>query len=302
MRIDLHTHSWVSDGTEAPGDLVLAAARSGVDIVALTDHDQTAGWDEARSAATAAGIGWVGGMEVTCRVPASGKSVHMLCYLHDPDAPELVAGLTRLRVDRESRAQRIVERLSQDYPLAWEDVLRRTQEGSTVGRPHIADALVDLGVVRDRSEAFEELLSPRNKYYVGTPALDPVDAVHLIHAAGGVAVMAHPAAALRGRVVDRDEMRVVVDAGLDGVEVFHRDNDEAGRKDLLRLADERGLLVTGSSDYHGRGKPNRLGENTTDPRSLARLIRVVEDRGERQGRDNDLPFTGFAVADLDHDQ
>ncbi|MGO3153013.1 MAG: PHP domain-containing protein [Galactobacter sp.] len=298
MRIDLHTHSWVSDGTEAPAALVAAAAAQGVQIVATTDHDQTAGWDESRDAAAEHGIGWVGGMEVTCRVPASGKSVHMLCYLHDPTSPDLLAGLTRLRVDRETRAQRIVERLAQDFAITWDHVLGMTQEGSTVGRPHIADALVDLGIVPTRSDAFTDLLSPRNKYYVGTPALDPVDAVRLIHSAGGVAVMAHPAASKRGRVVDREEMLAVVEAGLDGVEVHHRDNSEQGRADLLTLASERDLIVTGSSDYHGRGKPNRLGEHTTAPDQLARIIRKAESLSSRTGTARELPYAGFGLEDL----
>ncbi|MGO3139901.1 MAG: PHP domain-containing protein [Galactobacter sp.] len=298
MRIDLHTHSWVSDGTEAPGELVLASARSGLDIVAITDHDQTAGWAEAKAAAHSVGIGWVGGMEVTCRVPASGKSVHMLCYLHDPTSPELVAGLARLRLERETRAQRMVQRLAEDFPISWDHVIRQTQEGATVGRPHIADALVQLGIVPTRSDAFTDLLSPRNKYYVGTPALDPVEAVRLIHAAGGVAVMAHPAAGKRGRVVDRHEMLAVVAAGLDGVEVHHRDNSEDGKRQLLSLAAEHDLIVTGSSDYHGTGKPNRLGEHTTAPEQLARIIRRAEELGRRNGAACTLPFDGFGLSDL----
>jgi predicted metal-dependent phosphoesterase TrpH len=298
MRIDLHTHSWVSDGTEAPPDLVAGAARAGVDIVALTDHDQTAGWSTASVSAAEHGVGWLGGMEVTCRVPDSGKSVHMLCYLHDPDSPVLVAALDRLREDRAGRARRIVDRLAEDFPLTWEHVVAKTQEGSTVGRPHIADALVELGIVGDRSEAFTDLLSPRNKYYVGTPALDPVDAVGLIHAAGGVAVMAHPAASKRGRVVDTHEMQAVLDAGLDGVEVFHRDNGPEGRTSLMDLARERDLIVTGSSDYHGTGKPNRLGENTTAPEQLARIIRRAEQLGEGIGRPGTLPYSGFEPEDL----
>lgn len=298
MRIDLHTHSWVSDGTQSPAALVAAAAREGLDIVALTDHDQTAGWPEARAAAEQAGLGWVGGMEVTCRVPASGKSVHMLSYLHDPQAPELAARLEHLREERGTRARRMVERLAEDFPLTWEDVLAQTQEGATVGRPHLADALVGIGAVADRSEAFQDLLSPRGKYYVGTPAIDPAEAVGLIHAAGGVAVMAHPAASARGRVIDAEEMRAVVDAGLDGVEIGHRDNSAAGRRALTALARERELIVTGASDYHGSGKPNRLGENTTEPEQLARIIRRARRRRETVGAPAVLPCSGFGISDV----
>jgi len=272
MRIDLHTHSWVSDGTQPPAELVADAAEQGLDVVALTDHDQMSGWDEARTAAEAAGIGWVGGMELTCRVPGSGISVHMLCYVPDPHSPVLLERMAQLRASRDDRARLMVERLSEDFPITWADVQAQTQEGATVGRPHIADAFVAAGVVPDRSTAFVRMLSPRQRYYVGHAALDPVEAVRLIHEAGGVAVMAHPAAAARGRVIDRAELLAVVQAGLDGVEVHHRDNSEAGRLELLKLAAERDLIVTGSSDYHGAGKPNRLGENTTDPAQLRRIL------------------------------
>lgn len=272
MRIDLHTHSWVSDGTQSPAELVASAAAEGVDVVALTDHDQMSGWDEARAAAERAGIGWVGGMELTCRVPGSGISVHMLCYLPDPDAPVLIQRLAELRASRDDRARLMADRLAEDFPITWADVQAQTQAGTTVGRPHLADALVAAGVVPDRSAAFAQMLSPRHRYYVGHTALDPVEGVRVIHEAGGVAVMAHPAAATRGRVIDQAQMLAVVDAGLDGVEVYHRDNAESGRAELLRLARERDLIVTGSSDYHGAGKPNRIGENTTAPDQLLRII------------------------------
>ena len=272
MRIDLHTHSWVSDGTQSPAALVTDAAAAGLDVVALTDHDQAAGWAEARCAAEAAGIAWLGGIEVTCRVPATGVSVHMLAYLVDPDHPELVERLGELRSSRDGRARAMVERLAVDFPLSWEDVTAHTQSGSTIGRPHIADALVAAGVVASREEAFAHTLSPRGPYYVGQPALDPAEAVRLIHRAGGVAVMAHPAAGKRGRVIADADLLAVVEAGLDGLEVFHRDNGEDGRAALLRLAAERDLLVTGSSDYHGAGKVNALGENTTAPEHLHRIL------------------------------
>lgn len=288
MRIDLHTHSWVSDGTQSPADLVDSAAAAGVDIVALTDHDQMNGWDQARERALAQGLGWVGGMEVTCRMPASGISVHMLCYLPDPRSPELLSRLAELRYSRDHRARAMVERISEDFPIDWQHVVSQTQDGSTIGRPHIADALVAAQVVRDRTEAFASILSPRERYYVGTDALDPADAVRVIHEAGGVAVMAHPVAAERGRVISQREMLSVVRAGLDGVEIYHRDNSPEGRKQLLSLAREHDLIVTGSSDYHGAGKPNLLGENTTAPAQLARLI-------EAAGTEN---YAGFTLEEL----
>ncbi|RKW71601.1 PHP domain-containing protein [Galactobacter caseinivorans] len=288
MRIDLHTHSWVSDGTQSPADLVDSAAAAGVDIVALTDHDQMNGWAQAQERALALGLGWVGGMEVTCRMPASGISVHMLCYLPDPLSPELLSRLAELRYSRDHRARAMVERLAEDFPIDWAQVVGQTQDGATIGRPHIADALVAARVVQDRTEAFASILSARTKYYVGTDALDPHEAVRVIHDAGGVAIMAHPVAAERGRVISQREMLSVVEAGLDGVEVYHRDNSPAGRKQLLALAAEHDLIVTGSSDYHGAGKPNLLAENTTAPDQLARII-------EAAGTEN---YAGFTLEDL----
>jgi len=275
MRIDLHTHSWVSDGTQAPAVLVAEAASAGLDVVALTDHDQSAGWDEARREAVRRGIGWLGGIEITCRVPATGVSVHMLAYLVDPEHTELVQCLGELRASRDGRARAMVERLSEDFPVEWGDVVAQTQDGATIGRPHIADALVAAGIVADRDEAFARILSPRGPYYVGQPALDPSEAVRLIHRAGGVAVMAHPAAGSRGRIIAPGDLLRVVEAGLDGVEVYHRDNAEQGRHDLLALAHHHGLIVTGSSDYHGAGKPNLLGENVTAHEQLERILELA---------------------------
>ena len=288
MRIDLHTHSWISDGTEPPAALVAGAASTGLDVVALTDHDQTSGWDEARSAALANGIGWLGGMELTCRLPVSGISVHMLAYAFDPQDQDLSAAMGALRGSRDGRARAMVERLSEDFPITWDDIVAQTQPGATIGRPHRADALVAAGVVPDREQAFAHILSPRGRYYVGQAALDPVEAVRLIHAAGGVSVMAHPAASERGRVIGKQEMLDVVSAGLDGVEIDHRDNTEAGRASLRALASERGLITTGSSDYHGTGKPNLLGENVTAPHQLLRILERAQNPA----------YAGFDESDL----
>lgn len=272
MRIDLHTHSWVSDGTESPAEVVAQARRADVDVIALTDHDQTGGWAEAASAARRLGVGLVPGMEVTCQAPGSRISVHMLSYLQDPSHEELTHTVHEARQSRQQRALRMVERLAEDFPIEWDDVTALTQDGATIGRPHIADALVRAKVVESREEAFADMLHPRAPYYVGHPAIDPVDAVRMIRDAGGVPVMAHPMASKRGRVVSDAELLAIVDAGLAGVEIRHRDNSAPGRAKLKSLARERGLIVTGSSDYHGSGKPNLLGENTTKPKALARII------------------------------
>ena len=274
MRTDLHTHSTVSDGTQSPAEVIAAARDAGLDVVALTDHDSTGGWAEAAQAARELGVRFVPGMEISCG--ASGISVHVLSYLHDPQDAALAAEVDTARDSRLHRAARMVELLGEDVEISWDDVAEQVAEGATVGRPHIADALVARGVVRDREEAFAGLLSSRGRYFVRHYAPHPVDAVRLVVAAGGVPVMAHPMARRRGRVVTDDVIEAMADAGLAGLEVHHRDNDLEGREHLLALARRLDLLVTGSSDYHGAGKVNRLGENTTDDDVLAEI--------ERRGR------------------
>ncbi len=270
MRIDLHTHSSVSDGTQAPAEVVASAAHAGLDVVALTDHDTTAGWDEAAGAAERLGVGLVRGTEVSCA--ADGVSVHLLSYLHDPASPGLLAEIDRSCRSRELRAHQMVERLSADVDLSWEDVAGQVAAGATIGRPHIADALVARGIVPDRGAAFAGLLSSRGPYYVRYHAPDAVEAVRLVVAAGGVPVMAHPLARLRGRVVDDGVIEEMTDAGLAGLEVDHRDNDPQARAHLRALASRLGLLTTGSSDYHGAGKTNVLGEHTTRREVLDEIV------------------------------
>lgn len=270
MRIDLHTHSTVSDGTESPAVLIRAARDAGLDVIALTDHDSTAGWGPAAEAAQVEGVALIPGMEVSCRTD-SGISVHVLSYLHNPLHAPLVEEIQRSRDARLSRAERMVERLGADYPITWADVQEHIAEGATVGRPHIADSLVTLGIVSDRSEAFRHILTAASPYWVGHYAPHPARAVELIRAAGGVAVFAHPVASARGRVVGDDVVGQMIDAGLQGLEIEHRDNPEPGRQELRRIAARHGLLTTGSSDYHGEGKPNRLGENLTSAAVLEQI-------------------------------
>ncbi|PPH22069.1 phosphatase [Rathayibacter sp. AY1C4] len=259
-RYDLHTHSVVSDGTEAPAVLVRAAAAAGLAGVALTDHDTTGGWAEALAAAEEAGIDLLPGMELSSRV--GWASVHVLAYLVDPADPGLVAETARIRSARTHRAEAIVTAIAADYDLTWDDVLAQTSPGTTIGRPHIADALVARGLATDRSAAFAGILDWRGGYYRPHYAPDPVDAVRLVRAAGGVPVIAHPAASARGIAVE-SILPQLVDAGLFGLEVEHRENTADGRRRLRELAEQYSLVTTGSSDYHGTGKPNRLGENTT---------------------------------------
>ncbi|GAA1362540.1 PHP domain-containing protein [Arthrobacter rhombi] len=271
MLIDLHSHSNISDGTETPSELMAAAAAAGLDVVALTDHDQTSGWLEASGAALAHGVGLVPGMEISCKA-GKGQSVHLLSYLHDPADADLLEEINKAREARIDRARHMVEIIAEDYPITWDLVAEQSTPGATLGRPHIADALVAAGVVSDRSEAFATVLTSHSRYYVGHYAVDPVRAVELVRAAGGVPVFAHPMAELRGRVVAPPVFDDMIDAGLLGLEIDHRDNSPEGKAFLHRLAARHGLIVTGSSDYHGAGKPNRLGENSTDPAMLRRIL------------------------------
>jgi predicted metal-dependent phosphoesterase TrpH len=270
VRIDLHAHSNVSDGTQPPAGVMASAADAGIDVVALTDHDSTDGWVEAALAARERGIALVPGMEISCRT-SEGISVHLLSYLHDPKHPGLLEEITKAKDARHTRAERMVSLLAEDYPLTWDDVIHHVTPGATLGRPHIADALVAAGVVEDRSEAFSSILTSRSRYYVQHYAPEPALAVELVRAAGGVPVFAHPVASARGRIVGEQTYQEMIDAGLAGLEIYHRDNPEEGREFLRGLAQAHGLLITGSSDYHGAGKPNLLGENVTSPEVLARI-------------------------------
>ncbi|MET0991994.1 MAG: PHP domain-containing protein, partial [Lacisediminihabitans sp.] len=259
--IDLHTHSSVSDGTETPAELISAAVAAGLGTVALTDHDSTSGWAQAFAAASGTGLTVIPGMELSTNYgPAS---VHMLAYLFNPLDGGIIAETARIRDGRLHRAERIVERIGEDYDLSWADVLEQSSDGGTLGRPHIADALVARGFVDSREEAFESILNWRGPYYEKYYAPSPLEGVQMIVGAGGVPVLAHPATHGRYRVIEEAAIAELVDAGLAGLEIHHRDNTSDGKEWLFALAEKFDLIVTGSSDYHGAGKPNRLGEHRT---------------------------------------
>ncbi|MEU6802721.1 PHP domain-containing protein [Streptomyces neyagawaensis] len=263
MRIDLHCHSTASDGTDTPAELVRNAGAAGLDVVALTDHDTTRGYAEA-VAALPEGLTLVTGAELSCRL--DGVSMHMLAYLFDPEEPGLLAERELVRDDRVPRARGMVAKLNElGVPVTWEQVARIAGDGS-VGRPHVATALVELGVVPTVNDAFTpQWLGDGGRVYVEKHETDPFEAIRLIKGAGGVAVFAHPAAVKRGRTVPESAIADLAAAGLDGIEVDHMDHDPATRARLRGLAKELGLLATGSSDYHGSRKTCELGEYTTDP-------------------------------------
>lgn len=270
MLIDLHCHSTASDGTEDPAEVMARAAAAGADVVALTDHDTTAGIPEA-TAALPDGLTLVPGAELSCRFEE--MSIHMLAYLFDPDEPRLAAERTRIREARTGRARATVERLAAlGVPVTWERVRVLAGDG-TVGRPHIARAMVEAGAVSDVEAAFtSEWLAPGGRAYVTRYALDPARAVRLVRAAGGVPVLAHPRASRRGYVVEDATIRVLVSVGLGGLEVDHPDHDASDRAGLRDLAAELGLIVTGASDDHGTMTGHRIGRERTAADQYERLV------------------------------
>lgn len=271
MRIDLHAHSTASDGTDTPAQLVRNAAAGGLDVVALTDHDTVSGYREAIEALPE-GLTLVTGAELSCRLDGTG--LHMLAYLFDPEEPEFSRERELVRDDRTPRAQAMIGKLQDlGVPVTWEQVARIAGEGS-VGRPHIATALVELGVVPTVSDAFTPAwLADGGRAYAEKHESDPFEAIRLVKAAGGVTVFAHPAAVKRGRCVSDDAIAALAEAGLDGIEVDHMDHDGPTRARLRGLAGELGLLTTGSSDYHGGRKTCRLGDFTTDPEIYGEITR-----------------------------
>ncbi|MEV7287308.1 PHP domain-containing protein [Streptomyces sp. NPDC093252] len=271
MRIDLHTHSTASDGTDTPSDLVRKAAAAALDVVALTDHDTTRGHAEA-IAALPEGLTLITGAELSCRI--DGISMHMLAYLFDAEEPALLAERELVRDDRVPRAQGMIAKLNAlGVPVTWEQVARIAGDGS-VGRPHLATALVELGVVPTVDDAFTpDWLADGGRAHMGKHETDPFEAIRLVKAAGGVTVFAHPGASKRGRTVPESAIAGMAAAGLDGIEVDHMDHDPDTRARLRGLAGELGLLVTGSSDYHGSRKTCALGENTTDPEVYGEIVR-----------------------------
>ena len=281
MKIDLHAHSSWSDGADSVTEVFRAAKAAGVDVLALTDHDTTKGWDEARSIAAELGIGFVPGIEITTRARVSVDrpfGVHMLAYLPDPNHPALAAALSNTVAKREARLLTLFELVSAEYELTWQDVLDQLREGATHGRPALAAALVARGHFDHTNDVFKTVWADGdNRFYVpNRGVIETIDAVRLIREAGGVPIIAHPLARGKGPAegspMPRAHFIELIEAGLAGFEVYHRDVPEHARRWLISLAQEFDLLLTGSSDYHGIRKHNVLGEQTTSPAVLESII------------------------------
>ena len=283
--IDLHSHTRASDGSDTPGELIAQAVSAGVTTLAITDHDTTSGWAEAVEAAKGAPLSLIPGIELSTQVidHTTGfvpQSIHLLGYLVDPQHPRLVEEMAKIRSHRDHRLQMMVEKLSADYDISWLDVRATIPEGATPGRPHIAEVLIAKGIVRDTTEAFDHILSADGPYHVPhyAPKLD--HSLAIIREAGGVPVLAHPlsrgdnlATGVSGSLDDViARYRRWVELGLMGVEIDHRENAPESREVLAVVADTLGLIVTGSSDYHGSKKPNLLGENQTTMEQLERIL------------------------------
>ena len=275
--IDLHTHTTVSDGTDTPAQLVNKALAQGLDTLAITDHDAIAGWTSAIQ--TLRGdLKLVLGAEISC-LTNDGVSVHMLGLLFDGTNLALLEALENTRDERLPRMRKMIDLMQADgIDISIRDVEAAMPPGATMGRPHLADALVAKKVIKTRDEAFLELLNNESKYYVAHLAPTPVEAIKLIRAAGGVAVIAHPFASLRGQILQSSDFLDLKAAGLNGIEVNHRDQSNEERLSLSKIASELDLVMTGSSDYHGTGKLNSLGENVTDPAEWERLEAMADAR------------------------
>ena len=284
MRIDLHSHSILSDGSDSPAEVIHRAARNGLDVVALSDHDHAHGWDEAREAAAEVGIGFVPAVEVS--VTHRGKGVHLLAYLVDPTHPDLSDAMSRTILGRDERLDAWVARgEAAGIPINRARVLAKSGRSFSVSKNHVADVLVEDGVRATRQQIFDDLLSDGKPLFVKRYALQLEPAIGLVRAAGGVPVLAHPWGRQRDEVLPVTELRRLAGLGLAGWEVDHQEHDQDARAQLRSLADELGLIGTGSSDYHGVRKRNHeVGCNTTRPEQFERLLADAAEKRVDSGR------------------
>ncbi len=275
--IDLHTHTNKSDGTDTPRQLINKAVSIGVKLLGITDHDTTSGWEEAVQSLRGE-IALALGSEISC-LTSDGVSVHMLALLFDGNHVQMQIMLDETRDGRLPRMRLMIEKMRlAGIDISMEDVESARPQGATLGRPHLADALVNKGVIKSRDEAFRGLLNNDSIFYVSHPAPTPVDVIRMIRSAGGVAVIAHPFASHRGQILQASHFQELVDAGLNGIEVDHRDQSPDERAVLRNIARDLDLVITGASDYHGSGKVNSLGEFQTSPQQWERLESLADAR------------------------
>jgi predicted metal-dependent phosphoesterase TrpH len=269
-RIDLHTHSDESDGTFTPSEVVRRAAELGLDVVALTDHDTTSGLEEAGEAAREVGVELVPGVEFSAEHQAT--SIHVLCYWMDVSNEELQTELQRLRDDRFRRGEMMIEKLQAlGFDISFERV-REIAGGGNIVRPHVAQAMVEAGIVADEAEAFGRYIADGGPAHVPKHALDPLDSVDLIGRAGGVCVLAHPGMWGAQSSVPDDLIAAMAERGMVGLEVDHTDHTPEQRAIYRAMADRLRLVATGGSDCHGtRYDPIRLGTSLCDPEQFAAL-------------------------------
>ncbi|MET3288029.1 UNVERIFIED_CONTAM: putative metal-dependent phosphoesterase TrpH [Brevibacillus sp. OAP136] len=274
QRADLHTHTLASDGTNAPAENVRLAKKQGLAAVAITDHDTAAGIAEAVEAGKEEGIEVIPGVEISS--VAGGQDIHVLGYFIPYESAELHERLARLRDARHERNKLIVERLrSLGIDITLEAIYAQKQDvEKNIGRPHIAEELVRLGVVESIAEAFDKYLGKGGAAYTTPKRMTPEEAIKFIREAGGAAVLAHP-----GLYGDDELVESLIVYGLDGIEVWHPDHDEAAQERYRKLGEEYGLILTGGSDFHGwRGEEPyhaMLGSNTAEMTAVEKLRKIA---------------------------
>ena len=265
--IDLHSHTTASDGQHSPTELVALAVRAGVTVLSVTDHDTVEGLAEATEAARAHGVELVPGIELSAFV--NKREVHILGHFVRPDYPELARYAARLRVEREERMVRMVERLrGLGFPVRMDEVYALAG-GAQLGRPHLARVMVERGWCLDVKQAFDRFLGSGKPAWVERFKLEGKDAIRLIHDAGGTATLAHPGSSK----LERYDILLLARGGLDGLEVLHSDHNPSVRQRYLKYASEFDLVSTGGSDFHGEQVTpgRRPGDSITPPENLARL-------------------------------
>jgi predicted metal-dependent phosphoesterase TrpH len=285
-EVDLHCHTTASDGNLSPTELVQHAAHLALRVIAVTDHDSVDGVDEAVEVAGHLGIEVLAGVEINTDVP--GEEVHVLGYLMDYKQPDFEAELARLRQGRVGRARRMVEKLGKiGVPVSFGRVQEIAGEGS-IGRPHVAQALLEAGHVATYGEAFDRFIGRHAPAYVERLRFTPAEACRLIRHAGGVPVLAHPVffdrlGAIRAPLPLDEMLPELLDAGLMGIEVYYPSYDAVTMEYLMGVARRYRLLLTGGSDFHGPPTMRtELGSVYVPPRTVRRLKEAAA--GSRRSR------------------